>query len=287
MSIKTLFLPLRESDMCEYMLESALRAAAHFGAHLNVFYVHPKPDDLLPYATLGLTRGMRDRITENARQSSEDQAARLKELFTDISTGLDISVRDRAQATGTAGAAWIEERGVRSELVARYARLNDLIMVPRPERSNPPPKTFERILRDTGRPVLMLPRGQVSVDFSHHVVVGWNGSSEAAKALTTARPFLHEAQKTSILVSTKRQHQRPGAQDVVDYLKCHGIEAQARIVDMGQAAVGEAILDQCIGSQASLLVVGGYSHTRLQEMLLGGVTRYLLGEATLPVLLVH
>jgi len=287
MPIKTLFLPLRESDMSEYMLESGLRAAAHFDAHLNVFYVHPKPDDMLPYSTLGLTHGMRDTIIDNARQSSEAQAARLKKLFTDLSAGLDIPVQQRAQPDCSKGANWIEEFGVRSDLVARYGHLNDLILVPRPEPGNHPPKTFERILRSTGRPVLMLPRGRASVEYSSHVVIGWNGSAEAAQALAASRPFLRMAKKITILISTRRQNLSPNGNDVVDYLKCHGIEAQLRVVDMSHAPVGEVIMDLCIGLEASLLVVGCYSHTRLQEMLLGGVTRHLINKATLPVLMVH
>ena len=287
MPIKTLLLPLRESDVSEYMLESGMRAAAHFDAHLNVLYVHPKPDDMLPYSTLGLTRGMRESITENARQSSIDQAARLNKLFHDISAGMDIPVRVRARPDCARGTNWIEEFGVRSELVARHGHLNDLTLVPRPERSNPPPKTFERILRGTGRPVLMLPRGQVSVDYSNHVVIGWNGSAEAAQALAASRPFLRMAKHTTILISSKRQKLRPNGNDVVDYLKCHGIEARLRVVDMSHAPVGNVIMDLCIGLEASLLVVGGYSHTRLQEMLLGGVTRHLIHEANLPVLMVH
>ncbi len=287
MPVKTLFLPLRESDMSEYMLESGIRAAIYFDAHLDVFYVHPKADDMLPYATLGLSRSMRESIVGNARQSSADQAARLKALFDKVCQGSNIPIIERSLSTATRGANWIEESGVRSDLVARYGRLNDVILVPRPVRSNPPPKTFEQILRGTGRPVLMLPRGQVTVDYSNHVIIGWNGSKEAAQSMAAARNFLRLAKKTTVLISSKRQHIQPDAQAVITYLKCHGVQAEIRVVDMGHAPVGESILDVCIGLNASLLVIGGYSHTRLQEMLLGGVTHYLTGEATLPVLMVH
>ncbi len=287
MAIKTLFLPLRESDMSERMLESGMRAATCFNAHLNVFYAHPEPEDILPYSTLGLTQSMRESIIDNARKGSVDQATRLKELFVDCCTSHDIPIHDRSEQPGKRGANWVEAFGVRSELVAGFSRLNDLILAPRPERSNPPPKSFEAILRDTRRPVLMLPRDHTAVDYSGHVVVGWNGSAEAAQALATARPFLRKAQQTTIMISTRRQNSRPNAQDVVDYLKCHSIEAQVRIIDMSHAPVGEVLLDHCIGLDASMLVVGGYSRTRLQEILLGGVTRHLIREAPVPVLMVH
>jgi len=95
------------------------------------------------------------------------------------------------------------------------------------------------------------------------------------------------AQQTTVLISSKRQHLKPNGNDVVDYLKCHAIEAQLRVIDMSTAPVGEVIMDFCTALDASLLVVGGYSRTRLQEMLLGGVTRHLINKATLPVLMLH
>ncbi len=287
MPIRTILLPLRESDMSGHMLESGMIAARTYSAHLDVFYVHPKASDMLPYATMGLTRGMREQVMESAARASRDQAERLKALFQDVRERAGLPERPRREFTGEPGADWSEAQGVRSEEVARRGRLADLILTPRPERADPPPKTFEAILRQTGRPVIMLPRGTTSEAVRGHVLIGWNGSTEAASAVAASRAVLRGAARVTVLVSTKRQNIRPNGQDVVDYLRCHGVAAHCQVVDMSKGNVGEIILQQCRQLEAELLVVGGYSRTRVQEMFLGGVTRFLLREARLPVFMVH
>jgi len=287
MPVRTILLPLRESDMSEHMLESGMRLAAQHRAHLDVLYVHPKADDMMPFATLGLTPGMREMIRDSASGASRGQAARLKGLFQGVRARRGLPERTRRDFDGEAAADWSEARGVRSEEVARRGRLADLLLIPRPERFEPPPKTFEAMLRDTGRPVLMLPRGGPTAAITGPAVVGWNGSAEAASALAAARPLLRHASGVTVIVSAKRQHQRPNAEDVADYLRCHEVAAGSRVVDTGGAHVGEALLAQCRELGAELLVVGAYSRTRVQEILLGGVTRHLIREARLPVLMVH
>lgn len=287
MPIRTILLPLRESDMSEHMLESGMIAARTYAAHLDVLYVHPKPGDMLPFATIGLTRAMREQVTQSAARSSTDQAQRLQALFHAVRARFDLPHRPRREFAGDASADWSEAHGVRSVEAARRGRLADLILAPRPERADPPPKTFEALLRDTGRPVIMLPRGTTTRAVSGHVLIGWNASSEAASAVAASRPVLRAASRVSVLVSTKRQHQRPHGEDVVDYLRCHGVHARSEVVDMSGAHAGAAILQQCTRLGAELLVVGGYSRTRVQEMLLGGVTRHLIREARLPVFMVH
>jgi len=287
MPVKTILLPLRESDMSEHMLESGMLAALQHDAQLDVFYVHPKASDIMPFATMGLTRGMRDMVEQSAKQASLDQAQRLQTLFHEVRERHGLPQRPRRDYAGEASADWSEAPGVRSEEVARRGRLADLILTPRPERADPPPKTFEAILRETGRPAIMVPRGTSTGAITGHVVIGWNGSTEAASALAASRALLRAASRVTVLVSTKRRNVRPHGDDVVDYLHCHGVAAESRVVDMREGHVGETILAQCADLEAGLLVVGAYSRTRVQEMFLGGVTRYLLSEARLPVLMVH
>lgn len=287
MPVRTILLPLRESDMSEHMLDSGMRLATQHGAHLDVLYVHPNAEDMMPFATLGLTPGMREMIRNSASGASREQAARLKAMFHAVRARHGVPERTRRDFNGEAAADWSEARGVRSEEVARRGRLADLLLIPRPERSDPPPKTFEAMLRDTARPVLMLPRGGPTAAITGPVAVGWNGSTEAAAALACSRPLLRQASGVTVIVSTKRQHRRPNAEDVADYLRCHGIGAQSRVIDMGGAHVGEVLLAQCRELGAELLVVGAYSRSRMQEILLGGVTRHLIREARLPVLMVH
>ena len=287
MPIKTILLPLRESDMSEHMLDSAMHIAHQHDAHLDVFYVHPKASDMLPFANMGLSRNLRNTVLESAEHASRDQASRLQVLFENTCTKNALPRRARGEYNGSASADWSEASGVRSIEVANRGRLADLMLTPKPERSDPPPKTFEALLRDTARPLLMVPRGGAQDAITGHVMIAWNGSSEAGSALAASRPMLRAAAKVSVLVSTKRAHQRPNGDDVLDYLRCHGIDAECDVVDMGTRHVGEGILRHCKERDVALLISGGYSRTRVQEIFLGGVTRYLIREAHLPVFMVH
>ena len=287
MPIRTVLLPLRESDMSEHMLDSAMYTATQHNAHLDVLYVHPKPTDMLPYATIGLSRSMRDTVLESASRASTDQSARLKLLFEQACERHGLPQRLRAQYDGKPSADWSEASGVRSIEVAKRGRLADLLLTPKPERADPPPKTFEALLRDTGRPLLMVPRGSATHAISGHVMIAWNASSEAGSALAASRPLLRAASRVTVLVSAKRQHQRPHGEDVVDYLRCHDIDAQCAVIDMGARHVGESILSECRLQEVELLVAGGYSRTRVQEMFLGGVTRHLIRKTHIPVFMVH
>jgi nucleotide-binding universal stress UspA family protein len=287
MPIKTILLPIRESDMSEHMLESGLQAALTYSAHVDALYVHPRSDDLLPFATLGMTSAIKEQIRSSAREASRAQAERLRALFDGVRERLGVPYAERGERVGTATACWVEARGVRSTEVARRGRLADLMFIPRPERASPPPKTFEAMLRDTGRPVIMIPRGASLGAVNGPVVVGWNGSTEATRAVAASRPVFRQAESVTVLVSTKRNRQQPDAAAVVTYLKCHGVNARAEVVDLSDGHVGEHIVHHCERLDAQLLVVGSYSRTRVEEMFLGGVTRYLIREAPLPVLMVH
>ncbi len=287
MPIKTILLPIRESDMSEHLLASGMSAAKAHDAHLDVLYVHPAEDALVPFATMGMTRTIRDQINQGAARESEHQAARLRALYEQVRERMGIASAARGEHVGLATARWSEAQGVRSVEVARRGRLADLMLAPRPQRATPPPKTFEAMLRDTGRPVMMIPRGVTTEATAGHAVIGWNGSVEAARSVAASRPLLRGASEVTVLVSTKRSAQRPGADDVVTYLSCHGVKARAEVVDLRSGHVGESIVDHCERLGANLLVVGSYSRTRFQEMLLGGVTRFLIREAALPVLMVH
>lgn len=287
MPIKTIFQPIRESDTSSELLETGVLAAKRFDAHLDVLYVHPNPDALLPYATLGLSDRMKASVRETTLQSASEQAERLKTLFDEMCNKHALPQRARGDKPGEPGASWNEEYGMRNHLIGRLGRLGDVIIMPRPLTISPPPQSFEAAVRETGRPVLMVPRKTVQSMLSTRVGIGWNNSKEAAQAVAAARHCLRQAEVVTVMVTERRANRRPGAEELVSYLKCHGIEAIINILDVHHQSVGEALLAHAKDINLDLLVVGGYSRNRLRDMVMGGVTRHLLRYAQLPVLLVH
>ena len=192
----------------------------------------------------------------------------------------------RGETPGKVSADWVVETGNQEIVVAHYGRLADLIILPHPARVSPPPRTVEAALRETGRPILMIPPGPIET-LGERVVIGWNGSKEAAQAVAAARPCLREAEVVTVLTTEKRSHRRPNADGVITYLRCHGIPASVQIMDTRTRSVPEALLAHAKELEADMLVIGGYSRHRLREMVMGGVTRHVLSKAKVPVLMVH
>lgn len=287
MPIKTILQPIRESDTSTELLETGALVAKCFNAHLDMLYVHPNPDELLPYATLGLSSSMKASVRDSAVRQAAGQAERLKALFDEMCEKHELLQRARGGEPGKATAAWNEESGMRNELIGRLGRLADIVIMPRPLKVSPPPQSFEAAVRETGRPVLMVPRKTVQAVLATRVGIGWNNSKEAAQAVAAARPWLREADAVTVLVTEKRANRRPSAEELVTYLKCHGVEATINLLDVRNLSVGAALLAHADDIKLDLLVVGGYSRDRLRDMVMGGVTRHLLQHARLPVLLVH
>jgi nucleotide-binding universal stress UspA family protein len=286
MPIKTMLLPLGEKDQDDALLDAALAAAKRFNAHLDVVHVEPDAESLLPYATIGLSESMRASVRDAASQQRSQATQALQEIVDRACVRNGVSMARRGEHLGKVSADWMVETGSQTEIVAQLGRLADLIIVPRPARVSPPPKTIDAAMRETGRPVLMLPPRAIH-SIGDRIVIGWNGSKEAAQAVTAARPILREASTVTVLTTDKRQKRRPNGDDLLTYLSCHGIAATVSILDTRTRSVPEALLANARELDADLLVTGGYSRRRLREVIMGGVTRYLMAESDIPVLMAH
>jgi nucleotide-binding universal stress UspA family protein len=123
-------------------------------------------------------------------------------------------------------------------------------------------------------------------DIGKRPVIAWNGSVEAARAVSAALPLLHNAAKVTVLMfANQGGSSEPGA-DIAQYLVRHGIEVEVKVCPPASDA-GHAILSEAAKLQADLLVMGAYGHSRFREMVLGGATRTILSELPLPVLMTH
>jgi len=286
MPIKTILLPLGEKDRDEALLDAALTTAKRFNAHLDVLHIEPDAESLLPYATIGLSESMRASVRNAALQQHTEATRALQQVVDNACVRNGVSMARRGQYAGKVSADWLVETGSQSELVAQLGRLADLIIVSRPERVSPPPRTIDAALRETGRPVLMLPAGSFD-SIGDRIAIGWNGSKEAAQAVAAARPFLRKAGEITVLTTEKRQKRRPNGDELLTYLSCQDITATLSIMDTRSRSVPEALLANARELGVDLLVLGGYSRHRLREVIMGGVTRHLLAESDIPVLMVH
>jgi nucleotide-binding universal stress UspA family protein len=143
-------------------------------------------------------------------------------------------------------------------------------------------------LLQTLRPVLLAPT-HLESDLTGPAMIAWDESPQCWHAVSAAIPFLLRAGSVRVIsVDRDAKRRRSSQEEVLTYLRCHGIMATAEVVAPHLRSVGDTLLAAAGEHEADLLVMGAYSHSRLREMLLGGATRHILQNASArPVLLAH
>jgi nucleotide-binding universal stress UspA family protein len=176
------------------------------------------------------------------------------------------------------------------ELFGRMARRFDLAVVRQaePGEITPAPQLIEAALFETGRPALVVPyihKGGVKLE---RVMVCWDGSRSAARAVGDAVPFLERAGRVEVVIVTAhdRSDEAAGA-DIAQHLARHGVAVEVKQIVTPDADTAGILLSHAADTSADLLVLGGYGHSRLREFVLGGVTRSILEAMTVPTLMSH
>jgi nucleotide-binding universal stress UspA family protein len=153
-----------------------------------------------------------------------------------------------------------------------------------------PERLVEGVLFGSGRHLFLVPGGQVPNTRFDRTLITWNGSRESARALAEAMPYLYEAKATTVVVVDEEHPAELQALiglDAVNHLQHHGIDATLHRVRNRTHDVAAALIEEAERLEVDLMVMGGYGHSRLREMLLGGVTYDLLHQARVPLVIAH
>jgi nucleotide-binding universal stress UspA family protein len=177
------------------------------------------------------------------------------------------------------------------DIATREARAADEFVGIRPNGApSEPERMIESVLFGGGRHLMLVPDGQTHRHSFDHILIAWNGSREAARAMAEAMPYIHGAKSVTVVVVDDGPPVEERAllgQDAVTHLRHHGIDATLHHVTGNSREAGATIIGEARRTQADLIVMGGYGHSRLREVLLGGVTRELMHNAPVPLLMAH
>jgi nucleotide-binding universal stress UspA family protein len=287
--IRTILCPVTGGREDEGVLLTAFRVARQFGAHVDVLFARLSAADTVPVIGEGLSSSVIDQILEAAERDWRQRWQAARSAFDKVRAGFGAGEHDTPPGPGTLSTAWRERVG-REDLVVRHmTALSDLVVLRHEADSEEDVQlsmTAEAALLQGGRPVLVVP-GIPPQHVGGSIAIAWNGRPQCARAVSGAMPFLKEAQAVHVLTAPTHRTDGNVADELVDYLAWHGIEAQAHRVEPGVAPVGAALLGTAAELGADLLVMGGYGHSRFREMVLGGVTRFVMTNAGLPVLMAH
>lgn len=170
---------------------------------------------------------------------------------------------------------------------ARYRGL--LVLARAPEGGEFARDSIANILVGSGRPILIAPDGPMD-SIGTMIAIAWKESAETARAVGAAMSFLNTGGRAVVLAapeSADRKGERRAAERLAESLREEGAKAEAHAVSRAAASVTETLLNAARVKSADLLVMGAYSHSRMRELVFGGVTRDILKSCDLPVLMLH
>ncbi len=289
MTIKIILAPVSGSDHDTVTLATAFLIAHDFDAHVDVLFARRPPSDAVPMVGEGVSATMVEQLMESAAQEWERRESDARRAFEAAVHGFGVSKHDVSPGPGTVTAAWRVADGREDEVVTRASQLSDLLVLGNEPAGSSDAQltvTLESALFRGGRPLLLAPATPPR-EIGRAVAIAWNGSVEVARAVAGALPLLHRATDVHILTAATRKTDPSVAGPLADYLAWHGILATPRRLDPGGDPVGGVLLAAASDLGADLMVMGGYSHSRLRELILGGVTRFVLAQAGIPILMSH
>jgi len=275
MSLKSVLVHVTNTDQAQARVDAAIALAMAHDAHVRGLGVRAM-SEIPPYAVPGIPATV---IAEmEARQKADVAAAR--KIFEAALTRAGWS--DRGD--------WVADEGDATEVTALHARYTDLTVVGQqsPSGATDAYTGFaDELVLQSGRPILVIPHIGVERPIGKHIVIAWNASRESARAVADAMPLLEKSDAVEIMaVDPKGIGDIPGA-DIAQHLARHGINVEATHSVANQIDAGDVLLNYVSDCGADLLVMGAYGHSRMREIVLGGVTRHMLEHMITPVLMSH
>ena len=282
--VPSILMPLAHELQPAPVFNAVLQLARLLSAKVRAAYIRPDPDiaaAMIPEMIMagGVTRDVIERETTQAARAA-------KSAFEEW--------RNRNGGRANAGegpgwrAAWSEDVGEYEPIVTRRGRLSDMIVLPSPTAGAiVAQRCADAAIFSTGRPTLLV-GDAVPPAVTEHVLIAWNGSLEASRAVFGAMPLLRLASRITIFSAAEYPAEAVDVDDLAIALRAHDIRATPQLVfPTDERSTGAALVSAAEAHRASLIVMGAYTHSRVREAFLGGVTRHLLAHAPAPVLMSH
>jgi len=279
MSYRNILLHLDSHAACSKRIAAALDLGERFGA--RVTGVAPTGNLVVPYAMDMAPPG---ELLVEWQETLQRQARTAADAF--------------EAAARQAGFVRVETRvaeGSDIPAITQGARYTDLVMIGQVDPAGTGVGQEEmsagEVVLGCARPVLVVPYIGAPVGFGKHVLIAWNGSREASRAVADALPLLKKAQRVTVMAVNPEIDERghgelPGA-DLAAFLAQHDVSIEVEADRGAQDDVGEELLSRIADLDCDLLVMGAYGHSRAREWAFGGVTRTILRSMTVPVLMSH
>ena len=290
---KNLLVPTTGGPGDAAVFATAGLVAGAFAAHLEFLHVRIDTSEVMMGMAAGGVGGgdAVQAVIDRMDSEASARAAAARRTVDDMLAAAGIPLRDTPGGSGPS-AEYSEQLGSQSAWVAQYGRFADLVVMGRgaPDegaRDDGAGETLEAALMETGKPLLIAPTS-VPASLGKRIVIAWNDTPEAARAVACALPFIGRAEQVTIVsvADDAESHDQSGAR-LLRALRWHNPAVALRQVVRGAFSAVEVLHREADALSADLLVMGGYSHSPLREMVFGGFTRRTLGASAVAVLMAH
>lgn len=287
MSFVKILAPLTGAPSDRTVLASAISSGIPFGSHIVGLFVRPDPALSVPFYGESVSSMVVQEVMDASKQAADQGARTARAYLTELCKAAEIAVVPSAEKRDAPTVSYREATGNFADSVALGARLCDLVVFAAPKEDERAgiAEAIEAAVLESRRPALLCAR-PLAPNFHERIAIGWNASVESAQAVSAALPLLRRAGSVEILAIANKDAPCAQCGEVVEYLSLHGIAASARELDAGTRPVAQVLLETAAAS-ATLLVLGGYGHSRWRELFQGGITRHAIAHADLPLFLVH
>ena len=284
---KDILVHLDDGPRSSTRLKVAVDLARRFGAHLTGIFVLDIPGSDLFYGAGMPYAGGGGGMSEMVNSLRADQGARADLLAQEFHEAVRLQGLENE---------WRLVEGDTVSLLALHARYADLTVVGQPNADEPykgpsADAVLVNVMLSSGRPIIAVPYAGEFERIGDRVLVAWNASREATRSVNDALPLLQQAKAVTVLAVNPRHgiegHGDVPAADICLHLARHGVKAEAAHTVAKDISEGDALLSYAADIGVDLIVTGGYGHSRAREMVFGGVTRTLLQEMTVPMLMSH
>jgi nucleotide-binding universal stress UspA family protein len=290
--MKTLLLHLGGTARDEDVLAGGALVARQFGSHLSCLRIEPDPFAMMAYVTaydIATAAAIGDALNA-AKIENREKTRRAEEHFLRFCKSADIRVADKPGGTGIS-ASWSRAEGDQAEILIRRAKYHDAVVLAGGSKEQGLTVDYlGSVVLGAGRPLVLTPEGPVA-GHAGTIAIAWKDTPEAARAVAASMPLLEKAQNVLVLGAVENDaHAAAMAESlagVVTQLRWHGVEAEARPLPRKDVDVADALLGAARAAGAGLFVMGGYGHSRLREVIFGGVTEHVLNGVDLPVFIAH
>ncbi len=290
MPFKTLFVPLAFEDTARTVTDAALLLAGIYQGHVLAHHVRQRyaaypPIDFYPAG---------DETTVPALESHDKATAAFARTMRatfeercDANGARIVPVSEALKQSGVT-ASWTDQSGQLALKYSTAARTADLVVmaIPDPKEVFMEREVFEMVLMGAGAPVFAVPRSGLDAS-PRRSLIAWDGSLQASRVVRGAMPLLLQSEETTLLTIGDSDAGTPDLEAARLWLERAGVRVTPRSVDWPSGPIAERILNQCDATNSDIIVMGGYSHSRLRESVLGGVTLHMLRHAERPLLMVH